>query len=125
MCIKKLKIAPSVDKDKKLYEKNKMEYVYHMFNYLLAKNNIIFDNQTTYAEFIDKIGKIYPEYSLEKIDYVINFILKDNYSEEGINDDEKKEIIDFYNYVVELYENKTKSSSNKGKISDKRYVKKI
>ena len=125
LCIKKLKIAPSVDKDKKLYEKNKMEYVYHMFNYLLAKNNIIFDNQTTYAEFIDKIGKIYPEYSLEKIDYVINFILKDNYSEEGINDDEKKEIIDFYNYVVELYENKTKSSSNKGKISDKRYVKKI
>ena len=57
-------------------------------------NNNIKIEYEIIKSWADKIGKIYPEYSLEKIDYVINFILKDNYSEEGINDDEKKEIID-------------------------------
>ena len=125
LCIKRKKMVTSVDKDKKLYESNKMKYVYKMINYILFKNNIVFTSDTTYEEFVQMIEEKYPEYDNKKINAAIKFILKENYSESGISDEETKEIISFYNYIVDKYEEKINNSDGKKEAREKKYIKKI
>ena len=102
-----------------------MKYVYKMINYILFKNNIVFTSDTTYEEFVQMIEEKYPEYDNKKINAVIKFILKENYSELGISDEETREIISFYNYIVDKYEEKINNSNSKKEVREKKYIKKI
>lgn len=129
LCIKNGKISSSVDKNKKLYNTNKMEYVRKMISVILSKFDIVFNSEVTYEEFAKIIVDKFPEYSFDKIDTIIRFILKDSYSENGITDDEQKQIIDFYNFIVDKYDEKIKTTNKAKKINnDKKreaYIRKV
>ena len=100
-----------------------------MISVILSKFDIVFNSEVTYEEFAKIIVDKFPEYSFDKIDTIIRFILKDSYSENGITDDEQKQIIDFYNFIVDKYDEKIKTTNKAKKINnDKRresYIRKV
>lgn len=128
LCIKKEKASSDVEKNIKLYDTDKMEYVNKMMSLIFSRFDIVFNSNMTYEEFAKIIVEKFPEYSFEKIDTIIRFILKDSYSEKGIVDAERKQIIDFYNYLVDKYDELLdKQDKTKGKKNKKRekYIRKV
>lgn len=128
LCIKKGKVSSNVDKNIKLYDTDKMEYVNKMMTLILSRFDIVFNSDMTYEKFAKIIVDKFPEYSFEKMDTIISFILKDSYSENGIIDDEQKQIIDFYNYLVDKYDELLDKQDKRKGISNKKrekYIRKV
>ena len=77
-----------------------------------------------------------PIYNKEKIDEikekhydathnVFAYILKDKFSQRGIDDIEEKEITEFYNYIVDKYIENLKGIEKVKELSVKNYIRKV
>jgi hypothetical protein len=93
--------------------------------YILKDSGVDFCSSLTYKEFAKKINNTYEDYNLENIERVLENMLKNQYAKSKLNVYEQKDIFEFYNFLVDRYEEKNKGLDKFRKCYIDNYIRKV
>ena len=125
LCIKIVKIRRNVDRYKGIIYVDKLAYIKEILGVILEKDNIRFNKSLKYKDYAKVLSKKYNKYDEEKLSNIINIILKEQYSDYELTKKDMREIVEFYNYVVDEFTKNMKYFEKLNATVVKNYIQKL
>ena len=125
LCIKAIKIKRNVDKYKGIIYVDKLAYIKEILGVILEKDHIRYDKSIKYTEYAKLLCEKYKNYDEEKIHHIIEVILKEQYSDYELTRKDMREIVEFYNYVVDEFTKNMKYFEKKYVTIVENYIQKL